>query len=272
MIQIFTSNKAGPNLVVMAGVHGDEPCGLEAFADILHTLLITKGMVTFVIGNPKAVAKHKRVFNTNLNRMFRSDSHLSDDEKGTYEYVRSRELMPILASADALLDIHSTATPESTPFAICESLAHECAQVLPVQTVLSGIDALHPTGTDAFVNQSGGLGICIECGNHDDVLAKDIAVEAIMNFLHFFGVIDRETQLQKSMQSYMQAEWLYANKNVFTLSKQFSEFEKVTEGARIGVDGTDVVVAPYDGFIVFPQSVVAPDGEAFVYCREILKS
>ncbi len=272
MIQIFTSNKPGPNLVVMAGVHGDESCGLEAFADILHTLSITKGVVTFVIGNPKAVARHKRVFNTNLNRMFRTDLLLNDNEKRTYEYVRSRELMPMLAEADALLDIHSTATPESTPFVICESSAYECAQVLPVQTVLSGIDALHPTGTDAFVNQTGGLGICIECGNHNDVFGKDIATEAIMNFLHFFGVIDREAQLQKRVQSHLQAEWLYTNKNTFTLSKQFSEFEKVTKGTRIGVDGTELIVAPYDGYIVFPQSVTAPNGEAFVYCREFSKS
>ncbi len=267
MIKIFDSKETGPNLVIMAGVHGDEKCGLSAFNAILPNFVPLRGRVIFIIGSPEAVRVNRREFEGNLNRMFRSDSEITKTERNTYEYKRSRELMPILAQTDALLDIHSSTTAQTIPFVICEQQSFKVAAKLPVEVVVSGIDALHPTGTDAYVNQSGGLGICIECGNHNDPSATNIAIEAINKFLIYFNVVEGHTNT--NMQRFVHANWIYRNKENFTLSKNFQEFEKVSEGSIIGLDGEIEIKAPYDGVILFPHNRTKPDTEAFLFGKEI---
>ncbi len=269
MIKIFDSKEPGPNLVVMAGVHGDEKCGLNALDAILPTFSPLRGQVTFIIGSPEAVRVSQREFEGNLNRMFRPDSEITEAERYTYEYKRSRELMPILAKADALLDIHSSTTEQTIPFVICEKQSFEVAAKLPVGIVVSGIDVLHPTGTDAFVNQSGGLGICIECGNHNDLNATNIAIEAINSFLTYFCVVEGKSKNDTKKQRFVCADWIYRNKECFTLSKDFQEFEKVSEGSIIGLDGEDEIKALYDGVILFPHNRIKPNTEAFLFGKEI---
>lgn len=268
MIKIFDSKKPGPNIVIMAGVHGDELCGLNAFDAILPTFKPVRGQATFIIGSPQAVEVGKREFEGNLNRMFRSDPEITEAERDTYEYERSRELMPILAEADALLDIHSSTTEQTVPFAICEKQSFEVVAKLPVEIIVSGIDALHPTGTDAFVNQSGGLGICIECGNHNDPNATNIAIEAISKFLSYFNVTNKKSNDSVNKQRFVNAEWIYKNKNRFTLNKDFQEFEKIRKGSIIGLDGVEQIEAPYDGVILFPHNREKFNTEAFIYGRE----
>lgn len=265
MIKIFDSKEPGPNLVIMAGVHGDETCGLNAFGAIFPTFKPLRGRVTFIIGNPKAVEVSRREFEGNLNRMFRPDSEITEVERDTYEYKRSRELMPILAEADALLDIHSSTTEQTVPFVICEKQSFEVVTKLPVEIVVSGIDVLHPTGTDAFVNQSGGLGICIECGNHNDPKVTDVAIEAINTFINYFNVVLDKNNNVINKQRFVHADWIYRNKENFTLSKDFKEFEKVNKGSVIGLDGEKEIKAPYNGVILFPHNRKEKNTEAFLY-------
>ncbi len=269
MIKIFNSGKPGPNLVVMAGVHGDERCGLNAFDAILPTFYPLCGQVTFIVGSPEAVKVNTREFEGNLNRMFRPDFEITEAERDTYEYKRSRELMPILAKSDALLDIHSSTTEQTIPFVICEKQSFEVAEKLPVEVVVSGIDRLHQTGTDAFVNQSGGLGICIECGNHNDSNATKIAIEAVNSFLTYFNVLEGKSNPHTNRQRYIKADLIYRNNGCFTLSKDFKEFETVTEGSTIGCDEAIEVKAPYDGVILFPHNRTIPCTEAFLFGKEI---
>lgn len=269
MIQIFDSNKPGPNIVVMAGVHGNEKCGIVAFEQVLPTLRITKGKVTFVIGNPEAVALNVRFTQSNLNRMFRGDEGMTEEEKNSYEFERARELMPILKKADALLDIHSSTTAQTIPFIICEQQSYDCAAYLPGEIIVSGIDVLHPTGTDAFVNQSGGKGICIECGNHDDSKSVSIALCAIEIFLSYFKVIEVKKELKKYPQRKVQADWIYKNVGDFKLTRPFAEFERLKEGSVIGIDDGVEVTAPYDGVILFPNDRTEKGKEAFLFGKEV---
>lgn len=265
MITTFDTKKDGPNLVVMGGVHGDEPCGVAAVREAMSRYAITRGRITWVIGSPKAVASSRREYQTNLNRMFRPDSLLSDYEKQTYEYMRSRELMPILVEADALLDIHSSTTPETLPFVICEPQSYQTASLLPATIVVSGIDSLHPTGTDAYVNQTGGQGICIECGNHNDPQAVAVANEAIRNFLYAFDVLESSESVSSITQRYIKAEWIYKNESEFKLAKNFSEFAKINAGEVIGYDGVREVYADKSGIILFPHNRTNPASEAFIF-------
>jgi succinylglutamate desuccinylase len=119
-VTTINGSKSGITLAIIAGVHGNEICGIEAIKQILPTITIKAGRVHFIYGNPRAIKKNVRQVDMNLNRAFQQDNQLSDDEKRSYERKRALELMPILDRCEAILDIHSSATRATTPFVICE--------------------------------------------------------------------------------------------------------------------------------------------------------
>ena len=270
MITTFNTKIDGPNLVIMAGVHGDEPCGVSALIEAMTKYTIIRGRITWVIGSPKAVNNSCREYQTNLNRIFRDDLSLSEFEKKTYEYARSRELMPILAEADGLLDIHSSTTLDTIPFIICEQHSYQTASFLPAKVIVSGIDVLHPTGTDAYVNKMGGQGICIECGNHNDPQAVTVARAAIESFFCAFGMIQTKELGIPTSHRYIKAERIYKNKSTFVLTKDFPEFARINKGDVIGYDGGREVCADRSGVILFPQNCTEQGREAFVFGKYIV--
>ena len=83
--------KEGPTSIILAGVHGDEKCGVEAFKKLLPNLQIEKGRVWFGYGNPRAIEENKRFTEANLNRMFKGDEELSKKDKNSYEYKKTTD-------------------------------------------------------------------------------------------------------------------------------------------------------------------------------------
>lgn len=160
---IIESNQPGPTVVILGGVHGNETCGVEALKT-LHNITIDRGTLILIYGNPQAIEQNVRYVEQNLNRMFCDDAGLTSELKVSYEYQRSREILPYLHAADYSLDLHASFTPDSEPFIICESNALALVQYLPQDRVCYGFTRLEPGGTDGYMNELGKVGICIECG------------------------------------------------------------------------------------------------------------
>jgi succinylglutamate desuccinylase len=262
IIQLMGERK-GPTSIILAGVHGDEKCGVKAFKKILPNLKIEKGRVFFGYGNPKAIKADKRFTEANLNRMFKNDSALSLTEKRSYEYKRAQFLKKYLDQADALLDIHSSFTQNSKPFIICEANAKGIVKYLPVRFVVSGFDKTEPGGTDYYMNHSGKIGICIECGYLGDPKSTEIAGKSILAFLNARGHITNKTSFKK--QSHIRIYDLYLSKtNYFALSKPFDDFEKISGGQIIGIDGGEKIRAKKESIILFARNRNQAGDEAFL--------
>src|SRR3989338_915503 len=120
----------GPTSIILAGIHGNETCGIEAVTKILPSLEIDRGRVLIGYGNPRAIEKNVRFTEANLNRMFKDDDLFSEDDKGSYEYKRAQFLKSYLDKADALLDVHASFTPNAKPFIICETNAKGVVEYL----------------------------------------------------------------------------------------------------------------------------------------------
>jgi len=262
----------GKRLVILAGVHGDEPCGVQALEKIISNLKIIRGQVTFILGNPNAVKENKRFIDVNLNRMFRSDTELSTKDKNSYEYKRSRELMPFLEEADAMLDIHSSGTPNSVPFIICEPQSFSLAEKLPVDIISYGWDEHEPGGTDYFVNKSGGLGLCIECGYHLDPKSHLRAEAAVYDFLSAMEAIEEKVRRQSDfrMKKYLEVYYLYKTDTGFIPARDFSDFDTVSENELIGNDGSKEVRVPEVSMVLFVRERKNSNEEAFLLVRESL--
>ena len=257
-LKIVDSQKPGPTITIIAGTHGDEVCGIKAFKKVIPNLKLKKGKVYFILGNLKAIKLNKRQYQSNLNRMYKDDSLIDEKTKQSYEYQRSREIMPYLNDSEALLDIHSAMIKDSIPFAICEKPFIDIAKVLPIKTIATGFTAMEPGGTDGYMFSQGKVGMCIECGNHISDLSDYNAIEAIYSFLNYFDMI--YLPIQKTANVY----FIYKTKNNFKPIKYFKDFEPIEKGSLIGYDGDKKVLAQKNGFVLFVISRNKPDKEAFL--------
>jgi succinylglutamate desuccinylase len=264
----INGKNGGPTSIILAGVHGNEQCGIEAFKKILPELKIDKGSVFFIYGNPRAIAVKKRFTETNLNRMFKNENSLSAEEKNSYEYQRAQFLKNYLNQADVLLDIHASGNPESYPFAICEKNSKEIVKYLPIETVVSGFDNVEPGGTDYYMNSIGKIGICIECGYLGNPESENVAIQSIDAFLKARGHITNDIPFKKQSEINMY-DLYYTKTDKFTLSKPFKDFEQLTKGQIIGTDGETQVLAKNDGIILFACNRSKIGDEAFLFGKKL---
>ncbi len=262
--------KPGPTSVITAGIHGNEHAGIVALEKMLaQGITIEAGTVIIELGHLEAIEANTRGDKpNNLNRLFRPEGELSDDEKRGTAFPRSRYLMKLFGDADALLDIHTSRNENCPRFIICEKNSLETAENLPFEMVLTGINAFEKGATDGYMDSLGKIALCIECGQHDDPKAVDLAILAIEQFL--VAMNHKEGHVSVLHQKRLEIFYLYTSKtDKFVFYGTFREFEPVTKDQLIGHDGDEAVTAPEDGFIVFPVVRNAVDEECFLLAKEV---
>ncbi|KAA2214554.1 M14 family metallopeptidase [Teichococcus oryzae] len=113
----FEAAAPGPHVALVSLVHGNEYAGAIVLARWLEAgLRPTRGRLTLVFANPAAFARFdpaeptlSRFIDEDMNRVW-SDRVLKGPRRGV-ELERARELLPLLESADLLLDLHSMLWP-----------------------------------------------------------------------------------------------------------------------------------------------------------------
>lgn len=262
----FDSGRPGPALLIMGGVHGDELCGIEAVQALAdNPPSLSRGRLILAIGNPEAVAAGVRCVTDNLNRAFLPDDGAS---RTSGELRRARELMPLLASADVLLDIHASFTPDTEPFIICEPNGFSLSACLPFSRVCQGFDEHQPGGTDYYMNRIGKIGICIECGYLREKEATKLALQSADRMLQALGMSENPPPDPIPQERFSVMLQYFVKRN-FRLEKPLRDFAAFRAGEIIGLDGDEPVLAPADGCILFARDRPLPGDEAFVYLRSI---
>ena len=308
-IHQFRSLQPGPKLIVLGAVHGTEFCGTRGIERVLReldsgALKIVRGTVTFVpVTNPLAYQKGERNGERNLNRNLRPSDTPQD-----FEDRIANQLCPMLAQHDVLLDLHSFQAP-AQPFAMLgpqnnagtlepftraaeeEALVRCLGPTRIVEGWLSAFamgvqerlartqpneraqllstDPLYGVGTTEYMRTQGGYSITLECGQHNDPQAPEVAYRAIRNTLAHLGLVDwpapalnTDVELLRLTQV---VDRFHADD---AFSREWSSFDAVAAGSCIAVrhDGTPVV-AQEDGYIVFPNPR-APAGNEWFYLAQ----
>lgn len=260
--------KPGNTSVILAGVHGNERCGVEAFASLLTGLKIEAGEVIFLYGNPRSIIENKRYTEANLNRMFKPDDMLTESEIASYEYKRAQSLKIYLDDSSALLDIHASTSVTSNPFVICEENSREVVKYLPIDTVVTGFDKVEPGGTDYYMNKNGKMGICVECGYLGDPSATKVAIDTIERFLIAREHIMGEDLIKE--QTWYKMYYLHiVSSSDYHLTSSLSDFTLLPEGTMIGIDSGIEIVIPRDSIILFAQQKASMGEEAFLLGEKI---
>jgi succinylglutamate desuccinylase len=248
--------KKGKITVIMAWVHWDEKSGIIAIKKIAPIINISWWVVYFIIANIKAIKKNTRYIEQNLNRCFKKKII------GLwYEQQRAKEIRKVIKSADYLLDIHNTIKP-SKPFLISER--KDINKYFPVKRVISGLDNLHPGGSDGYMNAIWKKGICIECGGIDNEWWNKVAENAIINFLKFTWNIEGKPKKYKNQNSFNFYKIYKTKTDTFILAKTFKAFEKTKKGTIIGYDGDRTIKSEKNSYILFPKNCNKKWSEAFI--------
>jgi hypothetical protein len=113
----FDSGVAGPHLVLMAVVHGNEIAGAIVLDRLLrHEIRPLAGRLTLAFGNLDAFCRFdaddptaSRFLEEDLNRVWGLD--MLEGSRRSAELRRARALRPVLDTADVVLDLHSMLWP-----------------------------------------------------------------------------------------------------------------------------------------------------------------
>ena len=303
----YTGLQGGPRLIITGAVHGNETCGTRAIRRVMEEidggqLLIRAGSVTFVpITNPLAYQLNQRAGERNLNRNL-----FPKDAPQDFEDQIANWLCPLLAQHDVLLDLHSF-NAQSQPFVMVgprnndgplQPFKHaEKERALArrlgvnrfvdgwlatygqgVQRRMKGSDASqlemvlrYGVGTTEYMRSTGGYALTLECGQHADPAAPDVAYRAIMNTLAFLKLIDAPEPEPIALDKMEALSMVVVHDKLAAgdkFSRTWSSFDSLTAGDVIGTreDGTEVT-AEFDGKILFPDVNAQPNNEWYYMTR-----
>lgn len=258
--------KLGKTIAILAGVHGNEACGVKAFDKLIPELKIESGKVFFIYANLEAIRQNKRSVEFNLNRCFLKEQ--SKEIEKTTEGRTVREIMPYLDEADAMLDLHASMIRDSQPFVICDEKQLPNAEIFDSEIASYNWDIFEPGSTDNYMNLQNKPGFCFECGYLGDSNTQKIAENAIKNFLIYTGNISGDVQFKRN-QRVLKIKDLYKNKKAgFKKARYFPDFEKFEEKTLLGKEGDIEIYADEGNIVLFIKDQDKLNEECFLLAEE----
>lgn len=266
-VYVFKGKSEGPTVAVFAGVHGNEKAGVYALESLVNSLSIEKGKVYLVFANPDAIKSNVRMINKNLNRCF-----FISNEGDLPEDIRARELMAILDSCDALLDIHMF-YGDGEPFIICEDNALDVAGIFDVSIVSTNWSETEPGATDGYMYSKNKVGVCLECGPISESKERaEYAKDAIFRFLNYYGILSYSALPVDNFKTLIRAEkTIYRSSEEFELNPGFKNFDELQSGQIIAKEGDKKFVAGKGECIIFPHYTARIGEESYILGKKLYK-
>jgi len=278
-VQVLDSGQPGPNVMVQALTHGNEFCGAIAL-DFLFKQQIKpiQGKLTLAFANVAAFARfdfgdpdRSRCIDEDYNRVWGDDALLGP--RDSVELRRARELRPFVDAADYLLDLHSMHEP-CRPIMVCGTQEKGGARSAAFARRIGTpgdllIDTGHPAGLrmierGAFGDPAGPkTAVLIECGQHWEKSAVDVAVDTLFRFLQETGAVDasicksRTRLAPPAVQRLIRVtEAVVAKSRDFRFPYLFNGLEVVRQaGTVIATDGDALWKTPYDDCVMVMPSL-----------------
>jgi predicted deacylase len=201
-VHVLDAGQPGPNVMVQALTHGNEFCGAIALDWLLREKVRpARGRLTLAFANVEAYARFdfddpdaSRFIDEDYNRVWADEALFG--ARDSIELRRARRLRPFVDEASFVLDLHSMHEP-GRPIMVCGTVEKNAAfarQIgVPADLLL---DTGHPAGLRMI--ERGGFGdpaspkraVLIECGQHWERAAADVAIDTLVRFLRATGSVD----------------------------------------------------------------------------------
>ena len=252
----FDSRQPGPHVLVNALTHGNEICGAIALDRLFRSeLRPVAGKLTLSFANVEAYQRFdpanptaSRFVDEDFNRLW--DRETLEGDRQSTELRRGRVLRPLVASADLLLDLHSM---QQATAALMLAGLRDKSLALARRVGVPGIivrDAGHSAGRRmrdyaAFDDPaSPKAALLVECGQHWEQRAAEVAIDTTWRFIAAAGILPREQAAA-----------------ILSVPAPAQRVVSVTEAVTITGDRFEFT-ADYRGLEVVPRAgtVIARDG------------
>ncbi|MDT8368252.1 MAG: succinylglutamate desuccinylase/aspartoacylase family protein [Longimicrobiales bacterium] len=285
----------GPTLIVVGGLHGNEPAGWEASrrvaADLVDREADLEGRVVFLTGNRTALARGCRFVDRDLNRAWTDHTIARLRRTGPGNAVEDDEQAELLDTIEAiladaggrawLLDLHTTSGTGGAFSVVSDTLpARELALRLPVPLVL-GLEEMVDGTLHDWMQGSGVVTVVFEAGQHAEAEAVDRAEAAIWLLIEAVGLLhptrlseaaDARKRLARHSRGLPTAlEMRYRHPvrpgDEFVMAEGWVNFGRVRKDTILAEDARGVVRAPESGRILMPL-YQAQGSDGFFVVRE----
>ncbi|MBX2811670.1 MAG: succinylglutamate desuccinylase/aspartoacylase family protein [Myxococcales bacterium] len=201
----YKGQSLGPTVVLIGGVHGNEPAGVQAINSVFQKLPQTLcGEVWGVAGNLQALAQNRRYLKRDLNRHWTPDELeplcRSDPEKLDSEVKEQWELLHLFrhivqassTSTVVFVDLHTMSGPGAPFICMADVLRNRrVAFALPIPVVL-GLEEVIEGSMLGYLCDLGHVGIAVEGGQHEDPVAVGLLETVAWIALHAVGALSAE--------------------------------------------------------------------------------
>jgi predicted deacylase len=274
----FESGRPGPHVLVNALTHGNEVCGMVAATHLLDNEVRPKiGTLTVSFANVAAYESFdrdkpfaSRQLVHNLNRIWSPE--WLDGTQDSPELRRARELRPVIAAADHILDLHST-SQEVAPFWVYPGFARNAAAALAIGA--PDIHLVMPKGLNTGTpliqhgrhgsDEGEGVALVAECGQHFQQASADMAVDVTLRFLAHFGLVERETRASAPPRRFELLATPLIQTESFRFVRPLVGLETFAKGELIAIDGPHEIRALCDDCTVFMPARTPIVGREAVY-------
>ncbi len=272
----------GPTLVVVCGLHGNEPAGVLGATRVLEALepraAELRGRLVVLVGNRGALAKGERFLDRDLNRAWTPERlrHLRSLPAETPFDAEDREQLDLLAHLDRVmaesdgpvyaLDLHTTSGPRGVFTTVGDTLENRTlAQLLPVPLVL-GLEELVEGTLHDYLGERGVVTLAFECGQHVEAEAPDRAEAAIWTLVAGVGLLPesripelsearkRLSRTGKGVPRVVELRYRHPAppEAGFTMRPGFATFTPVRRGDPVADDARGPIPVPESGRLLMP--------------------
>jgi predicted deacylase len=282
----------GPTLIIVGGMHGNEPAGLAAARAVLDALPAgaVTGEVVVLVGNRRAVAAGRRYLGRDLNRMWTTEQIAQARAAPEPELPEAHELVELADAIDAaiarargpvhLIDLHTTSAA-GLPFAIVGPTPEHrrFAEAIPLPGIV-GLEHVLPGVLTGHYGRLGCITLAIEGGQHTTGAAADHLAAVIALALGASGAVpampgaaaarhhltcargDLPAMIEVALRHPVRPE------DGFRMEPGFANLQRTAAGTLLARDVRGEIRAPFDGVLLLP--LYQPDGDdGFFYGRPV---
>lgn len=287
---------SGPTLVVVAGIHGNEPAGVKAARRVLSALdeaqLDLRGELVVLSGNVRALRAGKRFLDRDLNRGWTEDQmgalRVREPAQLDAEDREQRELLAGIDEARArargqvfIADLHTSSAP-GLPFVLFgDTLAQrQFVRTFPIPVIIGLVEQVDGVLTE-FYTRRGCVTFCIEGGQHESESSVEALESVIWLSLARAGMIDAqldevaraERLLDQQRRGLPRVLEVMSRRSItaedeFVMEPGFKNIERVSRGQLLAHDVRGEIRAEDDGVVVLPlYQKLGSDG--YFWAREV---
>jgi succinylglutamate desuccinylase len=278
LIGSLRGSEAGPSLIVVGGIHGNEPAGVRAAERVLARLgaMRLRGDFVALAGNVRALRLGCRYQRRDLNRQWSARALLpapADGDPDDAERLEQAELRAALDEAVArargpvaFLDLHTTSA-DGIPFVMVgDTIRHRAfADAFPLPLIL-GLEEQLDGVLSEYMTAKGCVTLACEGGQHASPAAAENLEALLWLAVSAAGLVDaRDVPQHAASFAHLDRarhglpriiEVLFRHavvpEDAFVMEPGFANIAPVRRGQLVARDRRGELRAPSDGLVLLP--------------------